>query len=165
LLVGVLMHDFRIDRIMLSTITVDGLDATDRLLEMVKDRHLELDVLFLPSVSYGGFNLMDVKRINAEVGVPVVIVIADKPTPSAVKAALKRHFPDWELRWDLICKAGSPVEVNLAGGSVHICASGISVGEAIKLVKRYTVFGKCPEPLRVARIIAHGLSRTLPVRD
>lgn len=46
-----------------------------------------------------------------------------------------------------------------SGKRVYFHAFGISEADAEALIKKLVVFGNRPEPLRVARILAHELSR------
>ncbi len=159
-LVGVVVDGFRVDDVLLSYIVVDGLDATERLVEMSEGRAEHLDAIMLASVSCGGFNLIDVVKVYNQLKLPVIIANPKKADMRSVENAVRKHFPDWEKRLTIIQKAGRPhtVKVN-TGGMVHFYTQGIRVKEAQKLISDLTIFGNRPEPLRIARLIAHGLGR------
>lgn len=157
-LVGVLMDGFRMADVILSHIVVDGLDSTERLVEMVEGRAEHLDVIMLAAVSYGGFNLIDIVEVYKRLDVPVIIANPKAAGRRSVEKAVRKHFPDWEKRFTIIQKAGRPHVVKVdTGGTVHFYIQGIRVKEAQKLIRSLTIFGNRPEPLRIARLIAHGL--------
>ena len=59
-------------------------------------------------------------------------------------------------------KVGPRVEVTLkTGHTVFLTFSGLSRARAKQLVDRFTLDGRIPEPVRIARIAAAGLHRDL----
>ncbi|KPV61534.1 MAG: hypothetical protein AOA65_2351 [Candidatus Bathyarchaeota archaeon BA1] len=160
LLLGVVISNFAIEKILLSHIDVDGLDATERLIEMIKKEKEGVNLIMLPSISYGGFNLMDPIQIHSQLKIPVIVVNPEKPDNIAVKSALFRHFPDWEKRLAIFEKVGIPQELSLGiRGYVYFHAFGTSKTYAERLIRKLIIFGNRPEPLRIARILAHELSK------
>ena len=161
LLLGLVMRNFRIEALELDWVTVDGLDATEAILRIL-ERLGKTDVLLLGSIACAGFNLIDVVRLHSKTGVPVVVVLSKKPRPFAAESALIRHFDDWRDRLDILRRAGNPIEVCIGSYTVPLLVCGISVEEAASFVEKLAIFGKQPEPLRVARILARELSKLLP---
>ncbi len=157
LLLGVLMENFRVLDIALTLIAVDGLDATEKLVEQASRWKGKLNLLMLASIAYAGFNLVDPEEASSRLGVPVLVVLSRKPRKTAVRRALKRHFPDWELRVKIVEKAESFIPVKLPGGQAYIAAFGLRGEEALETVKGLTVFGGRPEPLRAAKLLVRGL--------
>ena len=104
LLCGVLMKGDRILKVLHAEIRVDGLDATDKLLSMM--RGIEVDAVILGGITFGGFNVINPRTIHAETGVPIIVYSGVKPDNDAVLAALRKHFPDWERRWKIIEEVG-----------------------------------------------------------
>jgi len=159
LLLGILARNFAVEAVYTSTIAVDGLDATDRLIRMV-GRKRRISLIMLASISYGGFNLMDPVEIYGRLRIPVVIANPEKPNNLAVRAALSKHFSDWKERFEVFRKVGTPSRVALSqGGKVYLHAVGVPKAEAVKIVRQLTIFGNRPEPLRIARIMARELSK------
>ena len=156
-LVCVLVDDFKIEKIFLSYVTVDGLDATTCLSKIIRKIRDKLDVIMLASIAYAGFNLVDPEKILNQFKVPILIVNPKKPNDKAVEFALKKHFKDWMERLSIVRKAGKPSPLKVNEKIVYVYCFGLKVEEAEKLVKHLTVFGVRPEPLRVANLIAHGL--------
>lgn len=162
-LLAVLMERFRVKGLAWRLIEVDGLDATDKALELAKE--LSCDVFMLGGVSYAGFNLIDPTRLLNELNKPVLIVVEDPPNNEAVKQALLKHFQDWRERWKVfeeLALKTPVVKVKIGEGLyVYLEALGISLREAEEVVRGLVRWGKTPEPLRVARILVKGISRSL----
>ncbi|MBC7113319.1 MAG: DUF99 family protein [Candidatus Methanomethyliales bacterium] len=149
-------------RLIVKWVEVDGLDATERLKEAIKEGGMEEGVIIAGSVPIAGFNLIDAKEVLKEHGLPTVFVLREIPDKEAVRAALIKHFKDWERRLKIIEGAGQLEEVVLAEGErVFIEAVGIEKDEAKKIVEGLTIFGKLPEPLRLARMVARAISRAI----
>ena len=100
-LCGAVVQDVRLRRV-----KVDGLDATDALLNMLTG--LEVDAVILGGVTFAGFNVVDVERVYGETGVPVIVFSADRPDVEATLGALRKHFSDWRERWRIRCAGGHP---------------------------------------------------------
>ncbi|RLF13699.1 MAG: hypothetical protein DRJ97_07595, partial [Thermoprotei archaeon] len=162
-LLGVLMRRFRVEGLAWRLIEVDGLDGTERALEIANE--LGCDVVMLGGVSYAGFNLVDPVKLLDELRRPVLIVVEEPPNNEAVRQALLKHFPDWRERWRVFEELASRtqvVEVKLPGElKVYLEALGVSVSEAERLVRELTKWGRTPEPLRTARLLVKGVSRSL----
>ena len=154
------MRSFRIEAVELGWVTVDGLDATEVVLEVLS-RLGSVDLIVLGSVTCAGFNLIDIQRLFAESGVPVLVVLSRKPRPFAAESALIRHFNDWRDRVEILRRAGEPSEVWARGFRIPLIAYGISLEEAASVVESLSVFGKHPEPLRAAKVLARELSAAL----
>jgi len=158
LLVAVLVSGSKIEQVKAFRITVDGLDATERLYTNIRD--WAFDVLLLSGVSFAGFNLIDPMRVFEVFGKPVIIVSRKRPNDKAVKRALQAHFEDWETRWAILEKLG-PVHktVTLFGKQpIYFETVHADVQWAVQLACSLAFWGRLPEPLRVARLVARGLS-------
>lgn len=157
-LLGVLLKGHRIRGVYLSTVQVDGLDATDRLIEMIQRDGVQVDLIVVGSVCIAGFNLLDLKRVRETLGVPVIVTVSDRPRKSKVEGALKKHFRDWRKRLEVIESAGPLRRIFVRGKPVYMAAVGIEPRVAGSIVRGLAVLGKLPEPLRCAEILARGLS-------
>jgi endonuclease V-like protein UPF0215 family len=156
LLRGKWINDFQADMI-----TVDGLDATEKLTSML--RRLSFDAVMLAGVSFAGFNLVDPTIVFEEFRKPVIVISRTKPNNIAVKNALRRHFEDWRIRWSVFEKLGSVYEVisMSAEPPVYVEVVGAELDWASMLIRAASVCCRVPEPVRVARLVARGLSRML----
>jgi hypothetical protein len=156
-LLGVLTDGFRLVDVSVSLVEVDGFDATGRLLGMAEAWKDKFSLVMLSSLAYAGFNVVDPEEAYRRLRKPVIVVLPRKPRRKAVERALKRHFTDWERRLKVLGKVGEPVELRLPGGRVYVSAFGLTAGEALEAVRRLTVFGGRPEPLRMADLLVKGL--------
>lgn len=149
-----------LDGVITTKITIDGNDATDSLIEMVnKSRHQDqLGVMMLDGITFGGFNVVDIKKVFQETGVPVIVIMRRYPDLSRIKKALK-NFHDWEERWKHILEAGEIYKIDKIHNqeSIYMQTSGISKEDAQKIVILSTTRSAIPEPIRAAHIIAAGV--------
>jgi len=161
LFVCVLLHENWIEDFQVEEITVDGLDASEKLISML--RCWTFHTVMLAGVSFAGFNLVDPTLVFEEFSKPVITVSRTKPDNIAVKNALLRHFEDWRIRWSIFEKLGpihevvsiineAPLYVEVVGGDIE-WASG--------LIRASAACCRIPEPIRVARLIARGLTRKI----
>jgi len=149
-----------LDGVLSSEITRDGKDATKVICRMVKEskHYKQVRVIMLDGVTYGGFNVVDISRLNKATDLPVIVVMRTSPDFKSIKAAL-RHFKDGAARLRVIKKAGRIEKVSLKErkSPIYIQKAGISLESAIKIVRLSTTRSNIPEPLRVAHMIATGI--------
>ena len=148
-----------VEGILRSEVQVDGWDATERMVALLRDsRYLEgARALLLDGVSFGGFNVVDLGRLARALRRPVVSVTRDRPEWPSIRAALRKHFPiDGERRWRRL-RAHPLFRVPTDGEPLWAAAVGCTRAEARELLARTTVRGFWPEPLRVAHLIAHAI--------
>ena len=155
--VGVIFRggDF-LDGALRTDVTIDGLDSTNRLIDIVNStRHKrQLRVIMLDGVTFGGFNIVDIQRLNEETGLPVIVFNRKMPDLDRVRKALK-NFGDYEKRWGLIENAGEIKRHTLRKGvTVYFQSAGLSDEEAKNIIGLSSTRGQIPEPLRVAHMIA-----------
>jgi len=154
LFVGTWFFDFQFDKI-----TVDGLDATEKLLKMLQK--WSFDAVILAWVSFAGFNLVDFVSIFEEFEKPVIMVARTKPNNISVKNALRQHFKDWCIRWSIFEKIGPVYEVVSMINEPPIYVEIVErtrLDWAERLLRFLATCCRIPEPIRVARLIAHGLT-------
>jgi endonuclease V-like protein UPF0215 family len=164
-LCGVLTYGFRVEDVFLRLIEVDGLDATEKLLDMASKID-SLDVVLLGGVTFGGFNIIDPITVNESLKVPVIVITTERPDNEAVLNALKKHFEDWRLRYRVFEKLASvsPIyeaRLNPRENPVFLEVVGMEFERALELLKKVTVRGRVPEPLRIANRVAKAASRAL----
>ncbi len=161
LLVSVLLHGISIIDFQMTDIEVDGLDATQRLIDML--RAWSFDSVILAGVSYAGFNLIDANVVFEEFEKPIIVIARTEPSSMAVKSALLRHFEDWKTRWAVVEKLGPVYEIVSVPNEPPLYAEmvGADLKWASNLVRSLSVCCRIPEPIRVARLIARGLTPKL----
>ncbi|KXH73226.1 MAG: hypothetical protein AM326_00325 [Candidatus Thorarchaeota archaeon SMTZ-45] len=154
--VGVVMRgDMRIDGIGFCEPKVGGTDATDLLIDMYSRLGREdIRGWILGGCIISWFNVIDSIRLNESTNVPVVC-LSYRPS-EGIEKFFREYFPDdWKDRVELMDKGGQREEVSLkTGHSVFLTTSGITIDQAKQLVDQFTLDGRIPEPIRIARIIA-----------
>lgn len=161
LLVGVLLANMKLSWIGSELITVDGTEATDIIIKIVKTSPIQPNVIFLSGISFAGFNIADPFEINKNLNIPVIIVVDRKPSMLDIKNALMKHFPDWENRWKIIEKTQPLIEIKQTEKSKPIYSYFVGLNEhlAIEIIRNASLGGKFPEPLRLANMIATAITK------
>ena len=149
--------------VMRAEITIDGLDATEKIANMIESSpyYRELRVVVLDGVTFAGFNVVDITKLSRKVDLPVIAVVREKPDMEEIRRALE-NLPDFEIRWQAMENAGKIMAVKTRSGEnpVYMHIAGISREDAEKIMKKTSVHSNIPEALRVAHIIASGLTHS-----
>ncbi|MEM2637999.1 MAG: DUF99 family protein [Candidatus Hadarchaeales archaeon] len=158
LLVGVVCRGgTSVDGVLKTEIEKDGMDVTDKLIEMVsKSRHKgQLRVILTDGITFAGFNVLDVHRASDELGLPFIVISRKRPNMREMRTALK-NLSGWKERWQLIKKTGKIYEMRpkARGPPLYIQPIGINLREAEKIVRMSCVRSSIPEPVRLAHMIA-----------
>jgi endonuclease V-like protein UPF0215 family len=148
-----------LDGLVRTYVDVDGLDATEKLSEMINSsKHKQqLKVIMLDGITLGGFNIIDVKKLYSETKIPVIVINRKIPDLKSIKTALEKNFDDFEKRWKMILNAGKIKEVKLEKFSIYYQNLGLEDEEAEEIILVSTKHAQIPEPLRVAHLIATGI--------
>jgi endonuclease V-like protein UPF0215 family len=150
-----------LDGVLHTKIAVDGFDATDRITSMITGsaHYRQLRVIMLNGITFAGFNVVDVKALNAATKLPVITVTREKPDLAEIHKALQ-NVPRSEERWKTILSAGEPVEVSTrnAKAKIYVQTAGVSKEDAQKILRLTSTRSNIPEALRVAHLIASGIS-------
>ncbi|MFA7398803.1 MAG: DUF99 family protein [Candidatus Bathyarchaeia archaeon] len=160
LVIGVVFRGGRsLDGVMHTTIAIDGLDATEKLTAMINGspHKNQLRLVMLNGMTFGGFNLVDIRKLYINTGLPVITITQDKPDLDAMHDALK-HLPDTELRWQIVLNAGIIHEVTNKGVKLYIGIVGITLKDSLSVLDATSTRSSLPEPLRVAHLIASGIT-------
>jgi endonuclease V-like protein UPF0215 family len=114
----------------------------------------------MDGVTFAGFNVVDTKKLSHHLELPVIAVVREKPDMEEIRSALE-NLPDFEVRWQAMENAGkmSKVETREGENPVYMHVAGILWEDAEKIVKKTSTRSNIPEALRVAHIIASGLTR------
>jgi len=161
--VGVVFRGgYWLDGFMHTRVQVDGMDATDRLAEMItrSPHYHQLRVVMVNGVTLGGFNVVDIKELHEKLKLPIIAVTREKPDFEDIKTALQ-NLPESEKRWKAIEKAGRMIKVRTREKEEPVYAHAVGVSEetAKRILKSTSTRSNIPEPLRVAHIIASGLGQ------
>jgi endonuclease V-like protein UPF0215 family len=180
LLVGVVCSATRVDGIVSGSIRRDGTDSTKQMVELVRASQFgtHLQAVMMQGIAVGGFNVVDVHALSKALDIPVLVVVRRPPDMSAVRTALfsrtptsRPAVPGAARKWKLIEQAGTleaigPSRRSLkrasglatSGPRLWVQRVGLSIDEARRLIKATTLHGNIPEPLRVAHLIAGGIT-------
>lgn len=162
LLVGVVYRGgLWLDGVMHTQIQVDGLDATEKIASMIinSPHHPQLRVIMLNGLTFAGFNIVDIKRLYKKTGLPVIAISREKPDLNEIKKALE-NLPYKDKRLKAMENAGKMIEVSVRGseGKIYVQIAGIAEKDALKIIRVTSTRSHIPEALRVAHIIASGLT-------
>ena len=158
-LVAVRLEGSRIVKAGFRWITVDGTDGTKRAIGLLKTLSSSKCPILLAGVTFGGFNIIDPRKVQSTFRTPTTVVIGARPDNRAVKRALVRHFPDWKDRWEIIRALGPLRKVRTIRNEnpVYYEKFGCSAKTARDLIVSWALVARIPEPLRVAGLVARGL--------
>ena len=162
--VGVVFRGgYWLDGVMHTKVEVDGFDSTQKIASMIinSPHHKQLRVIMLNGITFAGFNVVNIKELNAETKLPVVAIIREKPNFTEIREVL-RNLPEGEERWKAMQSAGEIFEVFTRSKreKVYMQMSGILEEDARKILKLTSTRSNLPEALRVAHLIASGVSKT-----
>lgn len=182
LLVGVVCSGTRVDGIVSGRIRRDGANATRAMVDVIRRSQFgeHLQAVLLQGIAVGGFNVVDVHALSAALKLPVLVVVRKKPNLAAVRSALFSDVPHARPRvagakrkWALIEKAGAvePLApsrradrratvtgITSSTPRLFIQRVGLSMEDARRVIASTTLHGNVPEPLRLAHLIAGGVT-------
>ena len=151
-----------LDGVMRTEVTIDGMDATEKIASMIKEspHYDQLRVVVLNGITFAGFNVVDINELHKRVNLPVIAVTREKPNFAEIKKALE-NLPERERRWKAIENAGNIIKVKTRNTeeAVYMQIAGVSQKDAEKILRTTSSRSNVPEALRVAHIIASGLAR------
>jgi endonuclease V-like protein UPF0215 family len=160
---GIVMRgDIRIDGTGVCRPTVGGTDSTDELISMYhRLRRSDIRAWMLGGSAISWFNIIDLVSLHENTGVPIACVTYH--SSEGIEKYLREYFPsEWEERLAVLERAGERALVPLRSGySVYINNIGMSLEKAQRLVDLFTLDGRVPEPIRVARLLAATLRQDL----
>ena len=149
-----------VEGVMVDSLTVDGLEVTEKIIAIVQRSRFrnQIRCIFLSGITFGGFNLADIREISSRLSIPVVAVMRRPPDLASIMNAL-RNLDRFDERVEIVRRAG---EVREADG-VYVQFAGCSYEDALGFLKAATLKGNVPECMRIAHMIAsaiiHGENR------
>ena len=160
--VGVVFRGgYWLDGVMHTRIRVDGFDATNKIASMIIDspHYKQLRVIMLNGITFAGFNVVDVKKLYSKTKLPVIAITREKPDFAEIRKALA-HLPKSEERWKAVLNAGEifAMSTRNVGEKIYVHVFGILEEDARKILKLTSTRSNIPEALRVAHLIASGVS-------
>jgi uncharacterized protein len=160
-LAGVVMRrDLVVDGFVLGRATLEGDDATRAIAAMVKNtRRNDVNLLLVSGAILSRYNIVDVDSLARLSRLPVICLTYRES--SGIEGAIERHFPNRAgPKVEAYHRLGPRKPLKLASGrTVFVRTSGLSEGEAARVLDAFTLQGSIPEPVRVARLLAREAGR------
>ncbi len=156
LLVGAVCARTRLDGVLSGRVRRDGQNATARMSEMIRSSQFArlIRAVLLQGIAVAGFNVVDIHALANSLGVPVLVVSRRPPDYPSIRRALFSRVRGAARKWRLIESAGEPERL----GPVYVQRAGIGREEAAALLGATTLHGHLPEALRLAHLIAGGIT-------
>ncbi len=159
ILVGVVMRsDGLIDGIAINKATIGGLDSTDAIIELVdKLGRKDLQIIMLDGCIISWYNIVDLEKLHKVTNLPIICLTFEK-IEGDVEEAIRKIFPDWQVRIELFKKLEKPKEIILKNGmTVYARLVGIDYKLARTVLNKFVKEGKKPEPIRIAKLVANSI--------
>ncbi len=145
-----------LEEVMIGSVDVDGLDATDTILSLISDARPDLSAVLTVGTVVAGFNPIDLKELQGQ-GVPVIPVLGKIPDADAVEQALKAHHDDWEIRMKITSGHSWIKHPDLDLFYSNLTSMD---GKGVELLlKRSIVQGRTPEVVRISHMVASALGK------
>jgi len=155
MLAGVVMRaDRRVDGLAFARATVGGDDATEAVLELYRqlDRK-DINALLLGGAVISWFNIIDLERVFSEVARPLICLTYEES--SGLDKYLREYFPQSKEKIESYRSLGRREKIRLKTGyELFVRVHGETIEEARILLNRFTLDGRVPEPVRLARMAA-----------
>lgn len=154
-LVGTVCSGTRLDIVVRGYVDRDGSNATAVMAQLVNEKKLvHVRGVLMQGITVAGFNVVDINALAEQLELPVLVVMRKKPRMKLFLDALDK-IEGAPKKLEVLERAG-PIE---ACGKLWVHRAGLSLDEAAELIECTTLHGAIPEPLRLAHIIAGGVTR------
>jgi endonuclease V-like protein UPF0215 family len=156
---AVMRADLRVDGLALAFPTVGGDDATDAVLRLFRrlDRQ-DINAMILSGVAISWFNIIDIQQIFESLSIPMICLTYEESP--GLEGYIHEYFPQPEKKLEIYSRLGNRESVMLkTGHQVFIRTLGLSLDEARILLNKFTLDGRIPEPVRLARMVSRAALR------
>ncbi len=147
-----------VEGVLRGEVRVDGDDATQEVARLVRSSgsRAAAQAILLGGISLGGFNVIDLTRLNSDTGLPVITVTRAAPDIGSMERAIRQHLPHREDAVAML-RAHPLFTLSVRPRPLWMSAVGATPDEARQLVKKCLVRGSFPEPLRLAHLFASAI--------
>jgi endonuclease V-like protein UPF0215 family len=157
-LIGVVCQGTRLVNVLKMPIDIDGDDATIAIINLVKPIEKHVQVILTETITFGGFNIIDLEEIYNKIKKPIIAVTDRSVDLESVKEALIKKFPNaYKSKFIKIVNAGNlyKTQILTAGGMSNIFfhVKGLNINQVEQLLHKLCIDSKLPEPIRLAHII------------
>jgi len=156
MIIGAVMRgNTELEGVVSSHVTKDGTDATSSIVKMINDsRHKnQLRFIMVNGLTFGGFNVLDIRKVNEKTRLPVISVIRKRPDFRRIENALA-NFSDGKKRLAVLKKAGDIYSHK----RIYFQIAGLSEERAREVIDKTLRNSNIPEPIRMAHLIASGVT-------
>lgn len=144
------------DGLLSCCVKLDGDDSTRKIIQLIRKRHYnQLNCVMINGICLGGFNVVDIVKINKKTSLPVIAVIRKMPNFEKIKRALKIIKQEPKIK--IMKKAGKIYRIKIKNKNIFFQCAGIQARKAAEIIKLSATHSLIPEPLRIAHIIASGI--------
>jgi len=154
-IIGCITAGAYVECFLYDTIDVDGFDSSEKIISMVrKSRFYEqIKCIFLPGITFAGFNVADIVEINERTSIPVVVIMKKRPDFERLSKAIENvSMP--ELRKEVIKKAG---DIHMLEG-LYVQFTGCCKEDVRAYIRASRFKGNTPECLRIAHLVASAIA-------
>ena len=117
----------------------------------------QLRLVMLNGITLAGFNLVDIKKLHETTKLPVIALTREKPDLDSIYEALK-NLPKPRSVGQWFLKQEKSTNSSIEALKFMWRSAGISLADAQKIIELTSTRSSVPEPLRVAHLIASGIS-------
>ncbi|MHA2009606.1 MAG: endonuclease dU [Promethearchaeota archaeon] len=157
-LIGVVCQGTRLISVVKAEIDIDGYNSTEKIIELVKQNEKQVQFILTHTITFGGFNIVNLHRIYNKCNKPIIAINERKVNLDSVVKALEKNFPNhYKEKIQNIINAGNlyHTSVHTAGGlsDIYFHKKGIKLNEIDSLLQKICIDSKLPECLRMAHIV------------
>jgi endonuclease V-like protein UPF0215 family len=156
-LAGIVMRaDLLIDGIAFSRATVGGMDATAAVLRLVRSlERADINLLLVNGCVISWFNIIDLNDVYQRLQLPLICITYEDS--EGLEAHIAKHFvgAERDSRLEAYQRLNQRAPLQLRSQyTVFIRCLGITPADAEAVLNKFTLQGKLPEPVRVAKLAA-----------
>lgn len=157
-IIGVICQGIRMVKALKAEIVIDGNDATEKIIDLIHQNEKHIQYIFTHTITFGGFNLIDLNYIYEKVQKPIIAINERKVNLDSVINALIKKFPKgYKQKIKYISNAGNLYHntIQTAGGTstVYFHVKGMKINDVKLLIQKSSIDSKLPECLRLAHLI------------
>ncbi len=155
-IVGTVFSGVRLEGVLRGKIRRDGANSAKEIASLVSSSKFapQVQLIMLQGIAMAGFNVVDAHWLHKTLEIPVLIVARRYPVMNGIREALLTKVRGGKRKWALIESLGEME----ACEKVFIQRVGLEFLEARDVIRRTTIYGHIPEPLRHAHLIAGGIA-------
>lgn len=143
-----------IEDVRFSSVEVDGEDAVEKIIRLHDSCNTDhIKAVLTDGLCLAGFNFIDIEELSEKLGKPVIAVTSNEPDRKDFRKGMEKTGKDPSIV-DHIPEAE---KVESERGAVYIQRASVSQPEAEEIIRKTSINGLTPEPIRVAHLIGSRL--------